>query len=86
MAAIVGGKHVRIAVQNGHAANAIGFDEIGNLSALITIDRPMVFIGWSALAPSIARGVGEVGMMDKAELIRPHASIVIGVRLAEPRH
>src|SRR5207248_992119 len=38
MSAVVGGEHVGIAMQNGHARDVIGFDEVGNLSAFITVD------------------------------------------------
>src|SRR5207249_662174 len=40
MAAIVGGEHVGITMQNGDPGDVIGFNEIGDLSALIAVDRP----------------------------------------------
>ena len=83
MASIIGGEHVGIAVQNGQSGDVVGFDEIGDFGPLITVDRPMIFIGRRALA-SASRGVSEICVMKEAELIGANAAIIISMRLAQP--
>src|SRR2546425_10880579 len=86
MAAVICREHVRITVKDGHAADVIGFDEIGNFGPFIAVDGPMVFIGRRARAPATGRGKYEVRVMNETELVGADTAIVISVSLPEPRH
>ena len=71
-------------MEDGKAADVIGFDEIGNFSAFVAVDRPMVFVRRGAWAAATGRGVGEVRVMEETKLVGPDTTIIICVRLPEP--